>query len=243
MSFYSYQDWMFNESRMSVDWTDEDNEKWEDLHMENINSLAEILKSYRAKWWVDCGSLLGIHRDGKLIPGDSDTDLGMMATDLNPDMVEDMKKGWDNSNSMFYNHKDISKYINDDNYYAVKNIKWAGLRNKNNTIVKYKGKEVFADLMLYFPHKKDIFYKFGTGYFRTHSDVVDKLNNKTHRGVQLKFPGNIDKHLENVYGKGWKKPDPEYNPDTAKVYGGPITNNDIGGTYKWNFIKKDYKIV
>jgi len=238
----TYGDWL-NEEMMSVDWKEADHVEWEKLHMENINMLRDVLSKHKTRWWVDCGTLLGIHRDGGIISGDSDTDLGILAEDINPDVINDMSKGWDNSNAMFYNQKDVLKYCEDDNYYAIKNIKWAGLRNKNNTITKFKGKEVWADLFIYFPYKNDRFYKFADGYFRTHGNYLNTFTTFTHKGVSLKKPKMVEKYLEDIYGKGWKTPNPEYSAVDANIYGGPITSKDIGGTYKWNFVKQDYKIV
>jgi len=244
MKFFDYRDWLLNENRMRVDWTEKDDEEWEKLHMENLDVLSQCFRKHRAKWWVDSGTLLGIYRDGRIIPGDSDTDVGIMCDDINSDLISDMEKHWNMAtiNGMFYHHKDLQKLMTEDKYMMVKNIKFSGLKTKNGQAVKHKGKEVWADVFIYFPHNKDRIYKFVGGYFRNKEENLQDFTTFQHKGVTLKRPAKTDAFLECVYGRGWETPNPEYNPDDIQCYGGPITPEKLGGTYKYNYLKKDYKI-
>jgi len=244
VDLYSYNDFL-NENRMAVsNWTDDDHKTWENLHMENLGILSDVCKKNKVRWWLDSGTLLGIHRDSSIIPGDSDTDIGLMCDDLTPDFIDDMEKHWNmgSINGMFYHHKDLKELLTTDKYVPIKNIKFSGLKTKNGQAVKHKGKEVWADVFIHFPWNKDLIYKYAGGFFRTKADVIGSPKSFKHGGVSLKKPENVEKHLEIIYGKGWKTPDPKYDANKIEVYGGPLKKKDLGGNYMYNFSTKDYKI-
>ena len=46
--------------------------------LEFVCELASDLESQGVRCWIDSGTLLGIYRDGKLIPGDNDIDIGVL---------------------------------------------------------------------------------------------------------------------------------------------------------------------
>jgi phosphorylcholine metabolism protein LicD len=50
----------------------------EKLAINNLREVKEILDKYNIRYWLDHGSLLGAVREGKIIEGDSDIDLGTM---------------------------------------------------------------------------------------------------------------------------------------------------------------------
>lgn len=245
VELHNYQEWVLAENRMVVsDWTDKDHLEWEKLHMENLGHLSDVCKKHKVRWWLDSGTLLGIHRDGRIIPGDSDTDVGMHCDDLTSDFVSDMEKHWNMGtiNGMFYHHKDLISLLQTDKYLPIKNIKFSALKTKNGQAVKYKGKEVWADVFVHFPWSSDLIYKYAGGYFRTKADVIGSPKSFQHNGISLKKPENVEKHLVIVYGNGWKDPDPKYDPNKLKVYGGPLKKKEMKGSYEYNFYKKEYKI-
>ena len=47
----------------------------------SLQDLAVALTTLEATWWLDFGSLLGLHRDGDLILHDNDIDLAVLAPD------------------------------------------------------------------------------------------------------------------------------------------------------------------
>lgn len=236
---------MINESRMHTSsWSEKDYEEWENLHLENLSNLSDLFKKYRVNWWIDSGTLLGIHRDGKLIPGDSDTDVGFMCDDLNPDLISDMEKYWNTGsiNNMFYHHKDLLQILSSDKYTPIKNIKFSSLKDNRGKSFKFKGKEVWSDLFVYHPWNKDILYKFGGGYFRTKIDAIGKPKYFKHKGFSFKKPENPEQHLEITYGKNWSTPTKKYSPLSTDAYGGPLNKNDLGGKYLYNFTQKKHLI-
>lgn len=49
--------------------------------IKSLMELKEILDEYNVEYWLDCGTLLGAVREGKLIPWDKDIDLGVWYRD------------------------------------------------------------------------------------------------------------------------------------------------------------------
>jgi len=54
----------------------------ETLALKNLKDIKNILDRADVIYWLECGTLLGAVRDGKIIPWDSDMDLGMFSSDL-----------------------------------------------------------------------------------------------------------------------------------------------------------------
>ena len=59
-----------------------ENEIQEDTVREDLKELKKIFNERGIDFWLDCGSLLGAVRNGKLIPWDADIDLGVWVQDI-----------------------------------------------------------------------------------------------------------------------------------------------------------------
>lgn len=55
---------------------------------------CDILDEFGAMWWLSAGTMLGIHRDGRLIPHDTDLDVGSLETE----------KRFDEMDELFFSH-------------------------------------------------------------------------------------------------------------------------------------------
>ncbi len=51
-------------------------------HMEAVRDVAALLKERSIPHWMDCGTLLGAYRHGKMIPWDTDVDMGILSIDF-----------------------------------------------------------------------------------------------------------------------------------------------------------------
>jgi phosphorylcholine metabolism protein LicD len=64
---------------------------------EQFNEIIDLLNEKHVPYYVDCGALLGIVRDGDLLPWDNDTDLAINAEDTEKltSVIKDIQKlGW-----------------------------------------------------------------------------------------------------------------------------------------------------
>jgi hypothetical protein len=235
-----------NEVNTARNWKDSEKEEFLNLQYENLIEALDSLKKHNVKAFIDCGTLLGIYRDKKLIPGDSDSDCGILAEDMKPDYVDDFAENLTSNGSMFFKpaefislHEDSGegKYVNPKGFkYQMK---------KKGRFQTFKGKPIMTDLFLYYPYKKDRIYQYVSDYFRTKNDYVSgPCKRKTCNGYSFPMPCNPEGHLETAYGKNWKTPDPKWAGDykNVDVYGGPLKTKDMGGRYKYNFKTKDYVI-
>jgi len=92
--------YQLNEMNIARNWKDSEKEEFLNLQYENLIEALDSLKKYKIKAWCDCGTLLGLYRDKALIPGDSDSDIGVLAEDMKADYVDDFA---DNLTSNFEN--------------------------------------------------------------------------------------------------------------------------------------------
>ena len=67
-----------NEKRLT---TDEKINPYEKPMVETLKRAVSILDSRNIDYWIDCGTLLGLVRDDKIIPWDEDVELGAWLTD------------------------------------------------------------------------------------------------------------------------------------------------------------------
>lgn len=239
----SYTDWALNEMHMATNaWSDEDHAEWETLHLQNLEKLSEIMKKHRANWWVDCGTLLGLHRDKGMIKGDSDTDIGLDVTSISLELIDALQPHFPKTDGTCYDYEEIKSCIDTDKFSTIKNLKFCGLKGKNGSVKKFKGLPIMCDVFIYFPHKKDMIYRYGSDYCRGKADHLSGCKSFQHKGISLKKPGNVDGHLVSLYGKAWKEPDSKFSPKQTTVYSGPITQEDFGGKYTYNFKTKQSRL-
>lgn len=233
-----------NEERIANSWSDKDKKEFAKLQLDNLFESFDALKKYKIKHWIDCGTLLGIYRDGGLIPGDSDTDIGLLAEDMSPDFVEDFfdNLGGIDRSPMFFRPEDYLKLIKDGGKpVPPKSMQFRLLKKGRQKT--YKGKRIYADIFMYYPFKKDRIYKFGRRYFRTKDSILQAgTKNMTVDGNAFPILQQTEEHLVVTYGKAWTNPDPGFKINDNKVYGGPLLTKDIGGEYLYDFSTGKYTV-
>jgi len=86
---------------MKIDSKNPKNKSKEELMIEDLvedfKILKEILDKYNIKYWLECGTLLGAVREGRIIPWDDDIEFGIMDSEvekLNSALPEISEKGF-----------------------------------------------------------------------------------------------------------------------------------------------------
>ena len=145
------------------------------------------------------GTLLGVYRDGELIPGDDDFDVGYLSEKNDPVAVKEEAK------------EIIEKLVRAG--FTI-SFNQAGrplrIRDSNNSVdlhldvrpVWYQGGKIWAHLQACLPLKMEDF------------KPIQKTN---FRGIEVYIPQRPDKFLEAYYGSGWKVPDPSYSNYNKQV--------------------------
>lgn len=234
MNIKNYTDWL-NEANISKDsWSKDDYQKLKDLQFQNLQDLIAIFNKHNAKFWVDCGTLLGIYRDKAIIDGDSDCDVGILAEDITPELIKDLQDRLVTPNRMFYDTEDLLKHLETDEFVKTRNLKFV-LKQKDK-IVKFKDTEISCDIFLYFPHEDYHMFKYGgrEQYIRTKSKYILNLGSMQFKGVKFKIPSNVEKYLEQLYGEEWNVPDPTFDYRKNK----PWCLLDLDEHYFYNFKTK-----
>jgi phosphorylcholine metabolism protein LicD len=60
--------------------------------LENLKQLDRIFRENNTEYWLSCGTLLGLYRDGDFIGHDNDTDVCININSLNKKLLTDIEK-------------------------------------------------------------------------------------------------------------------------------------------------------
>ena len=204
--------------------------------IDTINILNNSLKNY----WVCHGTLLGIIRDRKLIPWDTDIDIGVWKNDFKKNLlIEKFKKKGFQTKIKFYRDENIITFIRyggreiDINIYeTTKNNKFAfqrhfALKNFFSRIIyvlsyekKYRGKynkivNLLRILKPFFLKLKKSMIQNKVFYkeagFKTPKYIFLKTKKIRFENLIISIPIFYKNYFELIYGKNWKKPLKSYN--------------------------------
>jgi len=169
------------------------------LHPEGFDILIKgtnILKKLNIPYTMTFGTLLGMYRDGHLIPHDSDLDLGV--------------------------HGPIDEKAVIDAFLAKRfklgcEIRVAGVLQ---TLVFTTPNETIFDLHIW-EELKDGYYCFhdNIGYWKFPKDIFNKFVTKDFNGVELGIPEKAEEVVKILYGSTWNIPKSAKEPWIEENYG------------------------
>ena len=168
-----------------------------------LDALKRIDEITNHKCFLNHGTLLGCIREGKMIDGDSDLDIGILEED--------------------YKEEFLDKIINAFGDTLIR--KWGedalmpkGTAGKIGKIKIYEPNLCFniwrkgIDGNRYFPFKDNRFLFKALGKFMKKFKEVDFM------GLKVMIPTNAEEYLAWNYGDGWKIPDPEFTYDDSPAF-------------------------
>ena len=165
----------------------------------------DILNDIGLKYWLDAGTLLGIIRDGDLIPWDYDADIGIL-----PETSHEIMK---------HRIKFLPKY---SIYRRKVNSIWLP---ENTRVLKVKTvleriKQINFHLDLFCVYPLYDTYRWIDSDSLKHADkkYFDKLDTITWEGREIKIPNHVEEYLSFRYGD-WKTPNENYD---ASIHDGAI---------------------
>ena len=190
--------------------------KWRNIKALNANG-NEVLKVAKAAFdevgvffWLDFGTLLGAHRDGRLISHDSDIDVAVFLKDYNPKIKDTLLE-----HGFSFQHRiDVEGGA----YGLEESFRF---KNVGFDIFYYiqKGNKMYCHLFPLDKHKNRIIRELQMDYsgFRT----IDFL------GEQFNVPKNTEQRLIDTYGKEYLIPIKDWHtPNDA------LNSTIISKTYK-----------
>ena len=170
-------------------------------------SLDYIQENYNNTFFLDSGTLLGIHRDNQILKGDNDIDLGIIGdkTFLLDSFLIDFKTKPFKISKIYFNGILIKIKLRKNKYSIDVNIyynlgSFLGFPVRSSPINNYFKR------LIYFKSKSIEITNF-TNQFKMFGEPFDILN------YYLKDPYNtskIEKYLAFRYGD-WSKPSPNWN--------------------------------
>ena len=174
--------------------------KEKNYHQRMKNMLLktiDILNQKRVKYWLEAGTLLGIIRDGDLIPWDYDADLGILADSA----AEIMKLRFDFLPNYWIKKRRIqSQWIPGDMRAIKVKTTWEKIKQIN----------FHVDLFCVYPMQDK--YRWVDSNALKHVDrkYYDTLSTIEWEGRTINIPNHTEEYLSLRYGN-WQIPEPNYN--------------------------------
>ncbi len=185
-----------------------------------LSDSFKILNESDIHYWLDWGSLLGIIRDGDLIPYDSDIDLGIFLEDI--DNYYKLKEKFEIKGYSFHNIDKFSlslslkvKPVHCIPYLDV----WTWRVEGNKAILNNSNKEIFCDVSYY-----------------------KELRTVDWEGFKVKVPKDTENYLSMRYGDDWRTPIRNFH--TSRSCGSsfgeehiPVTKGDFPCEFMEDYLK------
>ncbi len=165
-----------------------------------IRKLDTVLSNADAQYFVDCGTLLGMFRDGRLIAYDLDMDFGIWFTPR-------------------FGAKELDQVMNSLGYGKKRA---AFFRGEVREITYTKGflhidffvhEEIGSESRLY------VFYRNPEKQYPDNSHYSVIIQKRAHitglkrvsiQGIEMNIPENTEEYLASAYTENWRIPDPDW---------------------------------
>ncbi|MDT8415192.1 MAG: LicD family protein [Flavobacteriaceae bacterium] len=169
-----------------------------------ICEVSQILNQLKFPYALEGGTLLGIHRDGHLLPWDNDVDFSMQRVHL-PEMKKLDKVLNQNGFRLRvrYFKTDQKPFFKkgDIRILKIRKKKWLGL---------LKGK-VALDVFIKYQLGQNLYWLVGDGILKSCPVSFYEKEETIHfKGIDFPTPSPIADYLAHRYGN-WKKPEPIWN--------------------------------
>ena len=172
---------------------------------QDLTLLSKTLKEENIKCFCDFGTLLGIIREGAFIPHDNDIDTGILKDEFfSWEKLESVLGKLGMKKKYYYTYQgEVTEqtYLFPDgisvDFFLYENIDEKNMRTyvyyKNHDMI-YENAHVRSVKALIYPR-------------------IDGLKEIDFNNCTAMIPNNAERRLEDIYGKGWKVPEPGYQPD------------------------------
>ena len=164
-----------------------------------LNTI-DILNDNNIKYWIEAGTLLGIIRDGDLIPWDYDADIGINAESINDIMKLKMK--------FFPRYLIKKKFI--ETGWLPGNVRVIKVKT---TWEKIKQLNFHLDLFCLYRVENNYRWSDSNALKHVNRKFYDKLDIIDWEGRKIYIPSNVEEYLTLRYGD-WKSPKKNYNAGT-----------------------------
>ena len=171
--------------------------------------VARLCDEHDIDYAIDSGTLLGIAREGDLIPWDNDLDITMPAASVKRflEIVPQIAaRGWRVSR--------IHTMQNDDLAWkkgATRSIK---VRNHHFPRIRIGRGRITMDIFITYPHEEYVWWVMLGKVCRISAHHFAGHERLPFQGYDLRAPRDYETMLAHVFGENWRIPDRDYHPPT-----------------------------
>ena len=160
-------EWLGESTMRTTGWTEEDHELFEKLKLDNLRKTCALCDKHNVKYFLDAGTLLGLYRDKKIIRGDSDNDISIFAEDITPEFWEELAPYCKSpeADTNFFQPNETPDWEDPEKFIKPLSLKYHTL-SESGRRKSYKGKLVWTDMFVLYPHKDYRLFMLGPKYFR-----------------------------------------------------------------------------
>ena len=166
-----------------------------------LYDVTRIFEKHGIEYWLDFGTLLGIVREGRILPWDDDMDISIFEKDrqkVHDVVLPEIKN---------LNYRTYSRY-HDVGHEILKDGDFRAFRVRNYRWKYFRG-YVKIDVFVMYP-KDDHHYWYELGnVHRLPSKVIQEFDEIEFKGKMYRKPKYHDEYLSYHYGD-WRVPLPDY---------------------------------
>ena len=167
--------------------------------------VVDIFNEAELPYTLDAGTLLGIARDGDLIPWDNDLDM-MLPVDSIPDLRKLYgkihKRGWKVSRT--YTMPFASAAWKAGQPRVIK------IRSRN--LLYFGPGSTLLDITIIYKHEGYYWWEMAKHICRIPASFIDSVDEVGYAGISIKVPHPYKQYLERTYGD-WRTPRPDFPRD------------------------------
>jgi len=166
--------------------------------------IVDILNEAGVPYHVDSGTLLGLVRDGDLIPWDGDIDLGILAEDLEAfraTLGTFRRRGWCVRDE---------RYVQNREHPAWTRGMPRAVKIRNRSALLLGRGRIYAEFFIKYPHGDGRFWSFLGKISRADRAHFDRLETVEYAGRPVKVPADYEPYLATMYGD-WRTPRRDYD--------------------------------
>ena len=171
---------------------------------ELLLEITRVLDEAGVEYMLDAGTLLGLVRDGDLIPWDGDLDISIPDRGL-PKLLALLRQGK-------LRHRWISRRFYSSGFECWKPGDYRVIKVRNRRWLLFKGPLV-ADLYIKYRWKEDYYWTSMRMISRAEARYFDHYEEIDYFGRRLKVPAHYQDYLSKIYGD-WRTPRQDYKPQT-----------------------------
>ena len=204
---------------------------------QQLKLVVEIASKYGIQMRIDCGTLLGFHRDHRMIPWDFDNDVSCMLADLTKPFVEDlMYHGLlkQKRAQFYFNVQELlNGFEGEGQYFEPKILKVISDQKFFDGTLP-----VCTDIFTWVPYNGKLY-----SHLSKHMHMVQDpanvfpLHSAGGTNQHILLPNNPDTYLEWMYGEDWRTPNPSHQDKIGACKG--LENHITNGQIMQNIVTKD----